>query len=270
MAMTSSDRGSAGADRSLTGDPLLAPPTEQRPASTSRPAASTSDRLAGIAAARAAGERARTSVPGTDQRGSRSGAAWKRATHGWARRIHVYTSMVALLMILFFGLTGIVLNHPEWAFGDETETTTVDGTLPFDVMDDAGVVDYLAVSEYLRDTHNVSGSVDDYRADLVTGGSISYENPGYSATATFDLETGAYELTVNQDAFIAVMTDLHTGSGSGGAWGWVIDLSAGFLVLVAISGLTIQFFLRKRRRPALAAAVAGAVVSIGLMFVTLS
>ena len=36
------------------------------------------------------------------------------------RWIHVYTSMISLLIVLFFGLTGITLNHPKWTFGQVT------------------------------------------------------------------------------------------------------------------------------------------------------
>ena len=34
--------------------------------------------------------------------------AWRK----WARIVHAYSSMVALVLVLFFGLTGITLNHP--------------------------------------------------------------------------------------------------------------------------------------------------------------
>ncbi len=47
----------------------------------------------------------RTDAGGTSQQ-------TKRNTHRWARWIHVYTSMVALVVVLFFGITGITLNHP--------------------------------------------------------------------------------------------------------------------------------------------------------------
>ncbi len=43
----------------------------------------------------------------------------KRETHRWARLIHVYTSMIALLVVLFFAVTGLTLNHPEWTFGSD-------------------------------------------------------------------------------------------------------------------------------------------------------
>ncbi len=197
-------------------------------------------------------------------------ASAKRATHRWARWLHVYTSMVALVLTLFFGLTGITLNHPSWTFGDASSRETITGTLGFDVDSDGdGVVDFLPVAESVRSEHDVRGTVDSF-GEAAGQGSIAFENPGYSADLFFDVDTGDYELVVEQQGWVAVMNDLHKGRSSGSAWGWVIDLSAGFLVLISITGLVMQFFLRKRRTSALTVAVAGGMVSIVLMLVTLA
>ena len=53
-------------------------------------------------------------------RGTSTGRRRKQATSRWVRWIHVYTSMISLLIVLFFGLTGITLNHPKWIFGQVT------------------------------------------------------------------------------------------------------------------------------------------------------
>ena len=37
-----------------------------------------------------------------------------RKTLNLARLIHVYVSMALLTLLLFFSVTGITLNHPEW------------------------------------------------------------------------------------------------------------------------------------------------------------
>ena len=65
------------------------------------------------------------------------------------------------------------------------------------------------------------------------------------------------------------MNDLHKGRDANSTWKWVIDISAGFLVVISLTGLTMQFFLRKRRRSALIGAAVGGVVSIVLMYLTL-
>ena len=176
----------------------------------------------------------------------------ERRTHHWSRLIHVYTSMIALLVVLFFAITGLTLNHPDWTFGDATDTETVTGTFPFDAQLAAadgtqGSVDFLSISEYVRINYDVRGDVDSFGA-TTTEGSIAFKNPGYSAELFFDVDTGEFELTIEQQGWVAVMNDLHKGRDTGNAWKWVIDGAAGFLVVISLTGLTMQFFLPKAAR----------------------
>lgn len=205
---------------------------------------------------------------GRPGRSVRTGTKRSRTTgQKWFRWIHVYTSMIAFLLVLFFGITGITLNHPDWAFGDHATTTTRSGRMTFDVAP-GGNVDFLRVSEYLRKKYGITADVGDYNA---TSGqaSISYRSPGYSADVTFETATGAYRLTVEEQGFVAVMNDLHKGRDVKGSWKWVIDLSAGFLVLIAVTGLGLQLFLRRRRRSAVVIAAVGAVIAVVFAIVTL-
>ncbi len=193
----------------------------------------------------------------------------KRTTHRWARWLHVYTSMIALLLVLFFGLTGITLNHPSWTFGDDVDVTTESGTLPIDPTFDDGTVDYLSISEYVRDEYGVSGEVDSFST---AGGqaTISYRNAGYAADVFVDIDAATYEITTEQQGWVGVMNDLHKGRDTSALWKWVIDISAAFLVVISITGLTMQFFLRKRRRSALTSVGVGAALMIVLMYLTLA
>lgn len=190
-------------------------------------------------------------------------AAWQK----WSRLVHAYTSMIALLLVLFFGITGITLNHPEWTFGDAPTSTSESGTMTFDVAPD-GTVDYLKVSEFLRDTYGISAEVSDY-STTGTQGSISYRAPGYAADATFATDTGAYRITIEQQGFVGVMNDLHKGRDATSSWKWAIDVSAAVLVVIALSGLLLQLFLKRRRRSALIVAAVGVVIAIVLMALTL-
>lgn len=190
-------------------------------------------------------------------------AFWQK----WSRLIHAYTSMIALLLVLFFGLTGITVNHPEWTFGDGPTTTSKSGTMTFEVASN-GNTDYLKVSEFLRDRYNISADVSDY-STTGTQGSIAYRGPGYAADATFDTETGDYRLGIEQQGFVGVMNDLHKGRDASSSWKWAIDVSAAFLVVISLSGLLLQLFLKRRRRSALIVAGVGVVIAIVLMALTL-
>lgn len=192
----------------------------------------------------------------------------KRSTNRWSRILHVYSSMVALLVVLFFGVTGITLNHPTWSIGDAVTRTTVSGTLPFPVTRD-GAVDYLAISEYVRATHGVTGSVDSYEANA-TEGSIGYRKPGYAADLFFTISDGSYQLVVDQQGFLGVINDLHKGRNAGSSWKWLIDVSGLLLVVIAFTGMVMQLFLRRRRRSAFILSGVGAVLMILLIWITLS
>lgn len=192
-----------------------------------------------------------------------------RAVHRWARWLHVYASMIAFAVVLFFGITGITLNHPTWTLGDDVNTTEVTGTLPVASTLDDGSVNFLGVSEYVRDTYGVAGHIDSF--EVTNGqGSIAYKRAGYQADLQFDVATGEFRLDVEQQGWVAVLNDLHKGRDTGSSWRWVIDVSAGFLVLVSVTGLVMQFFLRKRRRSAYVSAAVGAAAVIALAVLTLT
>lgn len=186
----------------------------------------------------------------------------------WFRWLHVYTSMVSLAVVLFFGVTGLTLNHPQWTLGDDVDRATYTGTLPADYRT-GDVVDFLVVSEFVRAEHDVSGRVSEHRLDGDEG-TISYRAPGYAAELVFDVDSGAYTLDVEQQGFVGVINDLHKGRDAPGAWKWVIDISAVMLVLVALTGLGIQLLQRRRRVRAVVLATLGLALTVVLVLVAVA
>jgi uncharacterized protein len=181
------------------------------------------------------------------------------------RWLHIYTSMISLLVVLFFALTGITLNHPDWVFGTQEVTKNTTGTLPA-TWQANGKPDWLTVVEYLRASAGVKGIAGDY---VIAGSadpqdSLGFHAPGYSADVFIAKDTGAYKLSVTQQGFVAVLNDFHKGRDSGGAWAWVIDVSGGFLALIALTGLGLLLYLKKIRRAALLTMLGGAVL-IGVL-----
>jgi len=184
-----------------------------------------------------------------------------RDTLKWARWFHVYSSMIAFLLIFFFGITGITLNHPTWTFGSDIQMSTVEGQPPFSPTFADNTADYLTISEFARSELGVSGSVDSFETTNDTIG-ITYRNPGYGADLFVDAVDGTYQLTVEQQGWVAVLNDLHKGRDTGSTWSWVIDVSAAFLVVVSLTGLLMQFFLRRRRRSAFISVAVGSILTV--------
>ncbi|WP_027882327.1 PepSY-associated TM helix domain-containing protein [Meiothermus rufus] len=182
------------------------------------------------------------------------------------RSLHLYASMASLLVVLFFAATGITLNHPDWAFGNTAKSHTYTGTLPagWKVGDQ---VNWLEVAESLRAAHGLRGRVSDTFAEGDEA-SISFRGPGYAADA-FIQPDGQYTLKVTLQGPVAVLNDLHKGRDAGSAWAWVIDLSGGFLLLVALTGLGLSLYLRKTRKAALLTLLVGTLLALGLAWLAI-
>lgn len=198
--------------------------------------------------------------PAESPRGAARHRPLRLRVHSLLRWLHVYTSMVSLLVVLFFAATGVTLNHPDWLASERTEELT--GTLPASWKTARGI-DWLTVAEYLRTTHGVHGTVAD-RTEDERQGALTFRAPGYSADCFIDVATGSYRLTVSYQGAVGVLNDLHRGRDAGGAWAWVIDVAGVFLVLLSLTGLGLLFYLRKMRVSALVAMAGGAALVIAL------
>jgi hypothetical protein len=102
------------------------------------------------------------------------------------------------------------------------------------------------VVEYLRRIHGLRGAVSDFVADDQQA-SLSFKGPGYLADVLIDRTTGLYELTETRLGMVAIANDLHKGRDSGAVWKAGIDLSAGLLAFIALSGLVMLYFMHRHR-----------------------
>jgi hypothetical protein len=66
-----------------------------------------------------------------------------------------------------------------------------------------------------------------------------------------------------------VINDLHKGRDTGPVWSVIIDVSAVLLTIISLTGLTLLFYLKLRRRPGLIVSLIGTIVlvAIGLLWV---
>lgn len=200
--------------------------------------------------------------------------------------LHIYVSMLGLAAVLFFSITGITLNHPDW-FGDVERRRQSEGdielrwlhvTPPVSASTDAagadlseavaepdltGEVAKLEIVEHLRKMHRIRGALADFRVDD-SECSVSFKGPGYAADAFIDRGSGHYNLIETAHGFVAVINDLHKGRDTGPVWSVVIDVSAVVLTIISLTGLILIFFLKLRRRPGLVVALVGAAVLVAL------
>jgi hypothetical protein len=185
---------------------------------------------------------------------------WKRRIAHLARWLHTYLSMLSFVMLLFFAATGLTLNHAEW-FEGQRNMVRYQGTLDAAWMKtpDPNVVAQDKIVAYLRRVHGIKSEVSDFRVDEAQC-EVLFKGPGFEADASIDRDTGKYDLTVSRFGFVAVLNDLHKGRDTGGKWSAVIDFSAILMTLVSLTGLTLIFFLNKRRLFGLLIALTGALL----------
>ena len=171
----------------------------------------------------------------------------KQKTAKAARWLHIYLSMVSFAIVLFFAVSGLTVNHPDW-FADSVKTRQSQGPVDPALLHQPGAAepDKTGLVESLRTREHLHGAVDDIRVDTAEV-NFSYRAPGYSADIVIDREKGTYALTETRNGFVAVINDLHKGRDAGKAWKWLIDISAILLTLVSLTGLVILWFIYKRR-----------------------
>lgn len=168
--------------------------------------------------------------------------------------------MLSFALLLFFAATGLTLNHAEW-FDSHQRPAIYHGSLNkawVNTADPSGVAKEELLN-YFRQTHRTKGALSDVHVDGQQC-ELLFKGPGYEADATIDRDTGNYDLTVSPFSLVAVLNDLHKGRDTGAKWSAVIDFSAILMTLVSLTGLTLIFFLNKRRSAGLLLVVVGALL----------
>lgn len=191
---------------------------------------------------------------------------WKTRTATFSRWLHIYLSMFSFIIVLFFAVTGLTLNHTEWFNSMETvreytgslEKQWVAGT-------DSSSVKKLEIAEFLRKTYRVNGEVSDFYIDE-TQCLVSFKGPGYSADVSIQRENGEYQLTETRLGIVAVMNDLHKGRDTGSSWSYVIDIAAIFMSLVSVTGIIMICFMKKKRFTSFILVGAGLIISFAVYY----
>jgi hypothetical protein len=174
--------------------------------------------------------------------------------------------MFAFLILFFFAATGLTLNHASW-FDSQQTTVQREGTLDASwLKGDANSVNKAAIVQYFRRSQKIKGTAGDFNVDDAQC-ELSFNGPGYEANAVVDRATGKFQLTETRAGFVGVLNDLHKGRDSGAKWSVVIDVAAIGMTLVSLSGITLIFFLAKRRMVGLLAIAIGAAICYAVYLV---
>lgn len=180
-----------------------------------------------------------------------------------ARMVHLYVTLFGLTLILFFALTGFMLNHIEWFLPEEPLTWKEVRRLPLDklpggVLPAAGELNgdqKLAIVEALRKEFGIAGelwSFDNGDAEQIV---VSFKRAGGEAEARIRRDSATTEVDRRFQGWAIVLTDLHRGNRgnvsnepkfTGKAWIWVIDATCILLLVIVGTGLFLWWSLKAR------------------------
>jgi hypothetical protein len=192
-----------------------------------------------------------------------------------ARTVHVYLTLFGLTLILFFAVTGFMLNHTEWFLSDDAKleamTRKESRALPLDKMPhrklpepnpetgEATGEEKLAVVEALRKEFDIRGEMssfaftkDDNDKQQIK---VEFKRAGGETTATIDVESAKTDVAFIYQGWAIVMTDLHRGKRgnlsnevkrTGQVWSFVIDGTCFVLLIISATGLIMWWSLKTR------------------------
>jgi hypothetical protein len=179
------------------------------------------------------------------------------------RTLHIYITMFAFLMMMFFAVTGLILNHEALFASAEGEMSEATGIIPVELLNEP---DRLMVVETLRSTFGATGSLTTFDTEPEAL-RIELRGPGRRTEAEIDRATGKTTVMIERRGMVIRLDDLHRGKDSGRAWSLVLDVSSVLLFLGSLTGIVMLFALPRRRKLGLAALAAGTVITLAVYFV---
>ena len=187
----------------------------------------------------------------------------KRKVMGWVRMAHIYLTLLALMLFIFFGATGFMLNHSDWFGIDDIRTESAEGELSPGVM---VPLDRLAIVEILRTTYGASGAVEDFEIEEEEI-RVIFKRPARWTEAVIARPSGRLTVTTETRGTAALLSQLHTGTDTGSSWWLLIDAASALLLAAALTCLTLWISLPRRRRVGLGALGTGVAMFILAYFI---
>ena len=172
------------------------------------------------------------------------------------RLLHSYSSMLVLVLLLFFAITGITLNHPDLIYSTAGKQSVqrsiaVPVALQYELLPDNPVQQADIAAQFrvwLSEQHDVKASVFTYQFepdDMLL--ELNFKRPAGYATVIVDFSQQTAELDLEFAGYLALLNDLHKGRYAGLSWKLLIDATAIACVLFALSGFYLILKQSARR-----------------------
>lgn len=189
----------------------------------------------------------------------------------WNRKIHIYAGMFSMLFIIFFGVSGFMLNH-RWSiwnwFATRVETTRdVTVQIPSDGTD-------LQKARAILKQLGVDGEIHRIVSEPVKQTfSFDVQRPGQFANVKLDASNGTGTLKTTDFNAWSILHIMHIFTGHGdknwvwaNVWKFFSDLTAIIMVVLALTGFYMWWNLKTARRWGLIFLELGAAVFVLLVW----
>jgi uncharacterized protein len=185
--------------------------------------------------------------------GAKPRSAAEIAFYRQCRAWHGYLSALAFMALIFFSVTGILLNHPDWVARNSDDPVTQSVQLsPAELATalKAGnpgqtLARIVQQKISLRGAYS-SADVDSRQALL------RFEGLKGNSDVTIDLKNGTAQVSVQNSDAATMLDDLHRGKNAGAAWRALIDIAGVLILVLSIVGYILFFSLSFRLRTSLA------------------
>jgi hypothetical protein len=164
------------------------------------------------------------------------------------RTLHWTTSALGLASLVFFSITGITLNHPDWFSADRSaEIQDVElgeaWLADFIERDELGRLNLLTRELDARWGLGLPRNIDRDAVEWV----LDYQRPGGLGTVVLDLESAVLTYESVSDGLVALVNDLHKGRHAGLPWVVLIDVVSVVCLVFALSGLVLLWAHASKR-----------------------
>ena len=173
----------------------------------------------------------------------------RRDFYRHARYVHGWLSAFAFLILMFFALTGLLLNNTDW-FEPAKDENTVTVTLSPELLEKLRAQENPStdILNFVRTKQDIVGR---YQSSEVmdTEVMVRLESPAGSTDVWAMLDTGEVEISTKPASTVSLINDLHRGKNAGTAWSWLIDISAIVILILSIAGFILFLSIKSRLMP---------------------
>lgn len=169
----------------------------------------------------------------------------KRRFMPLVRTVHIYLSLLALVAILAFGATGLVMNHKDQLKLEEPTVVKREAQfnralLEKEIEEDAVVAELCRAHGFCGKNDRMEKDNDKIR--------FSFRQLARLDEVEISVPDGKMTITTSTWGVLGELGCLHTGRDAHPWWQWAIDAVAVSLLLVSLTGVVLWFSLPSRRK----------------------